>query len=324
MLNTVVAGAEQTSWRLGRDVQSSFGPSNAYLTSRSWAAYVKDDVDLSATATRFSAGLRTERIERSVNALEIADRMTGWETGVSQSLDTAGSVYARVAGSYRLPNADELACTLANGCAGIPTVNVLSPQTSVDKEIGWRQRWGQLARMSVRFVRSDLHNEIAYDATQFANVNLDPTRREALELEGLWRVAPELELGGLVGVRRTQFVSGPWAGNRIPMAPQGVASLTARWSIDSRQSLSTTVSAVASQYIAGDFANQASIPAYWTADVHYRLNYAGVQWGLTIRNLFDRSYYSYATTGYDANYNPYTAVYPDPGRSLLASARVVF
>jgi outer membrane receptor protein involved in Fe transport len=75
---------------------------------------------------------------------------------------------------------------------------------------------------------------------------------------------------------------------------------------------------VASQQIAGDFANQKRMPSYNVADARYVYQMNSSDISLVVRNLTNKNYYSYATTT-----NGYS-VYPDQGRSLMLTLRHKF
>ena len=92
--------------------------------------------------------------------------------------------------------------------------------------------------------------------------------------------------------------------------------------INLKQSIGGQWNYFSSQIIGGDYANSLQrIPNYNTLDLRYSYNYAkNIDYSLSIKNLMNTNYYSYAVTS-DATTVSY---YPDPRRSFMASARFMF
>ena len=64
------------------------------------------------------------------------------------------------------------------------------------------------------------------------------------------------------------------------------------------------------------FENSTTMPAYTVTDLFYRYQYKQWELQLSVRNLFNQEYYSYATDAYDSS-TRYTALYPDMKRNLF-------
>ena len=316
--NILVIGHDRGTW--ARDVAgfSSFGPysSQADQTSRSW--YLKDDITL-AGGTRLSAGVRTEKIDKNVDdgfaPVQLSARETAWELGVSQPLSAATTAWARLGNSYRLANVDEFSFTN-------PAV-VIRPQTSRDLETG--VRWAQGAyKLEARLYRSNLNDEIGYDPNALgslsgANINLDPTRRQGVELDGDWKLSSTLSLGARVALRRSTFREGPYGGKDVPLAPRRSLALRADWTPLAHHRVSGGVNFVGTQY--PDFANTCRIPAYTTADVRYAVQVKNMEWSIGVNNLFDRNYFAYA---FVCSAGVTSGIYPEAGRTFTAALRVSF
>jgi len=311
--NTLVLGADYADWT--RDVLGAFG-STASQTSRGW--YLKDDVTL-AGGTRFSAGLRTERIEKNnTNAIAgTAHRQHAWDLGVSYPLAARLTAYARAGRSYRLANVDEF----GYASPGI----VLAPQTSRDLELG--ARWAHDAgNVDVRVYRSLLDNEIGFDpnaAGPFgfagANVNFDPTRRQGVELDTRHALTKALSLRLNAAVRQSSFRSGVYAGKNVPLVPRRTLAVRADWTPAAGHRVSGGVNWVSSQN--PDFNNACTMPAYTIADARYAYQWQKVELSLAVGNLFDSKYF---TQAFGCNAGVTATIYPEPGRSVTASVRVQF
>ena len=243
-----------------------------------------------------------------------ADKLSAAELGFSQKLNESATVYGRWAESYRLPNVEEFTSAYDSNFNLI----ALRPQTSTDKELGLKYRWPSQAHASVRWVRSDLKNEIIYDPANWSNINLDPTRRQALEFFWSYPHSSSLSVSGSLSLRDAEFLSGAYAGKQVPMSPKQTLGVRADWRFAASQVMSWMVTAVSQQAIAGSFDNASKMPGYATLDWRYAYTLDKLELSVLVKNLFDKKYYGYATTTGD-----YT-VYPDMGRNLMLTAKYKF
>ena len=315
-VNTLVIGSDLADWK-----KTTYGFYGDVSKSHALAYYLKNDISMPSSGTRISAGLRTERVQRSseVAVASLDDTQPAWELGISQRVAANATVYARVGQSFRQPTADDLSAPLQG--------SVLLAQTSHDVEAG--ARWKQ-AGTSVdgRYYRSSLIGEIGYDPVVLnplswngvgANVNFDPTRRQGVEVEGKQSLSTSLDIRVAGALREAMFVQGSYAGKSVPLAPSKTLALGADWRPGAGHLLSGTFKWVDTQY--PTFANDCSMPAYATADVRYGYQIRNAELALTVANLADAKYYSVAQTC--TNGAP-AAIYPEAGRSVTASVRVKF
>jgi iron complex outermembrane receptor protein len=325
--NHWVMGAEKNDWQQDRYFPDSTISTHDLLKSNSLSFFIKDDLDLKRFDTRISAGYRTELNDRS--QLQIANdyllererRRSAWELGIAKNVTPDQVVFARVAKSYRFANIDELATATWDGSKTIE----LRPQTSRDKEIGWRHRAEAGQRISMRVYESVLDDEIIYDAVNFANINLDPTVRRGMDVDYSVPMSSSLSFASSVSFRDARFRSGQYAGLKVPMAAREVLSARLLWKPLPRHAWGVDTQWIAKQQVAGDFSNQNTIPGYATTDVRYTYKQGAIDLSLVVKNIFDRTYYAYATRAYTSDYSSiYNAVYPDPGRAIWVSARVHF
>ena len=177
------------------DLETSAGDETG--KQKNEAFFVHGDVSL-PTATRITAGWRKERVRKQGDTgwlvYDRKDTLHAGEFGVNQTVLPGWNVYGRLASSYRLPNVDENRAT--SGAAA------LLPQRNSDREVGVKWALGAYSG-TVRHFTQKVDHEIAYDNLQYANVNLDPTRRRGVEIEG--RKLTEDEL---VGFAFNLFIGG--------------------------------------------------------------------------------------------------------------------
>lgn len=308
----VVVGLDFNRWNYN-SVDNSGQNENATQDNR--ALYLIGDLLLPSN-TRLTAGVRQEKVnKKALDAVNLVnydrpDSLKAWDIGANQALSGGFNVYARGAQAYRLPNVDENRYLFA----------ALRPQVTRDIEMGvkWQSVAGQRAGM--RVFRQKATDEIAYDPTLFSNVNLDPTRRAGIELNGQVSLASNLTLNGSLQTVDAKFSEGPNAGKEIPLVSQTSAALRVNWQIDTRQRLGVGVQHLGKARFGNDNANDCArmIPANTLVDVRYVWKMDHVELSLAADNLTDRKSYSQA-------FNCVTgSIYPDPGRVLQASVKYSF
>lgn len=308
--NQLVIGHDYSRW-----AREAYGSTSNHK-ARGW--YLQDDVTL-ASGTRFSGGVRTERMDKDAydGSSRLADRQHAWELGISHSMSSTSRAWGRLGRSFRLANVDEFSFTN-------PSV-AIRPQTSRDAEVGWN--WKQASyQLEVRAYRNILTDEIGYDpkalgAGQYdgRNVNFDPTRRQGLEVEGRWAVNRELALNANLNLRRATFRSGGYDGNDVPLVARQTLALRAHWKPAEGHGVTGGINWVGARY--ADSANQCSMPSYTTADIRYARQWNNVELSLSVNNMFDRQYF---TLGFGCSGGQVESVYPEAGRTLTAALRVSF
>lgn len=326
MANRLTAGLDWSEWSYGNDTLSGFGNRDESGRQHNRALYVRDELGLTA-ATRLTAGLRRERVEQEQKEIltpipkaNTARSLTAGELALQQMLGGGWSAYGRLGSSFRVANIDE------NRCFFPPCAPLLEPQTSRDKEIGVQWRAGKAAFRASLFDIA-LRNELHYNAITFTNMNLQPTRRRGLELEGATPLGAELELGARYAWTDARFRDGIYggfdvSGNQVPLVPRQRAGLSLGWKIAAPTRLTFFLSHVGEQRYDNDQRNLfRRMPAYSVADI--KLSHQAGSWRLAagINNLFDKAYYSYAiVNGAFTTFN----AYPEDRRNAYVSAEFRF
>jgi iron complex outermembrane recepter protein len=329
-MNTNVRARHASNWEaihndfaVGLDTGqwSNMSTSAVLSDSQTSALYVTDDVTFTPSETRLSVGFRSEMLtkKRSSSTVKSEEKPTGWSLGLSQVLASDVTAYGRLGTSYRLPTADEFTFTVPG--------TTLQMQTSRDWEFG--ARWVQrTSKLELRWYRNDLNNELGYDpvianSNSFngvgANVNFAPTRRQGLELEASQQLSTALAVRVNLAVREAKFVEGSYAGNDVALVPRQTVALGATWQPAGGHVLDTGLNWVASQ--SPTFSNQCQMPAYTTVDMRYAYTAGNVEWALGVKNLADTRYY---TLAFGCTAGVTTSIYPEAGRSVVASARLKF
>ncbi len=277
-----------------------------HLIQNSDALYLRDDWSLTPV-DRLVAGGRVERIQKELASSD-SSNLHAFELQYIRTLYEKVESYIRTGQSYRVANIDEL-----RGAAG----NLL-PQTSMDYEAGISWNRLEASNAALRLFRSDIQNELVFDPVQFINVNLPPTQREGLELEGRYQATQSLALRGSGQWIRAVFSEGAYQGHRVPLVPQFNIQTGVEWKPQAHQTLDLSARLVGQQYVDSDFMGTLPpIPFYWTADLRYTTALTK-QWNLvaSANNLLNRQYYDYA--------NSYGAYYPSPGKNFGMLLKYVY
>ncbi|MGZ8321088.1 MAG: TonB-dependent receptor family protein [Telluria sp.] len=317
MLNELVAGVDLIRW--SRDTSSGFSAAEA--TQDSKAFYLRDEIRWSAAHNgRVSAGVRRESFDKeTVDALAfppLADRskqsQTAWEVQGSVDVAPLLNLHAKAGRSYRVPNSDENAFR--------SSVTPLKIQTSRDLEMGAAYGTDN-GKAGVRVFRHAIDDEIFYDPTIGfgVNTNLDPTRRQGVEIDAQARVGADWRVNASYQHVQAEFTDGPNNGREMVLVPKNILTARLSWAPASGHSADVGVQWVDSQRYGNDFTNScgARIPSYTTIDARYARRVGPWEFALSGLNLADKNYYSNA-------FLCRGGIYPGDGRQLRASVRYDF
>lgn len=313
MLNEFVAGVDLIRWE-----RSTTFDSNASQDSK--ALYLRDELRFGgARNARLALGARHERFDKEEDNANLGvpdgeQSENGWSLEGSVDPVAGVTVHAKAGQSYRMPNADENGYRASQG--------LLDAQTSRDLELGVTVG-SDARRVSARVFRHRLRNEIFFDPTLSggfgANTNLDPTRRQGLEVDARLDVGANLRLSGHVQHVQAEFTGGPNAGREMVLVPKNVATARLAWLPRNGHSADVGVQYVSTQRYGNDFGNTcgARIPSYTTVDARYAVRLGAWEVAANGLNLTDRQYFSQA-------FGCRSGIYPSDGRQLKLSARYDF
>ena len=320
LLNELVAGVDLTRWKRGTGNSVRFSQNTR-------AVYLRDEMHWSGAANaRLALGARHERFDKKdtvafepgnpfAGTPSAAQPLNAWS--VEGSIDPlAGvTVHAKAGRSYRIANADENSYRSSDG--------LLAPQTSRDLELGVTVG-GKARQVSARVFRHRLRDEIFFDPTLpggfgGANTNLDPTRRQGVELDAHADLGASLRLSGHVQHVNAEFTGGPNAGREMVLVPKNVVTARLAWLPANGHSADIGAQYVSTQRYGNDFGNDcgARIPAYTTLDARYAVKLGAWEVAVNGLNLADRQYFSQA-------FGCRSGIYPSDGRQVKLSARYDF
>ena len=322
LLNEFVAGVDLLQWERVSTYATAFGTSRNDAEQKSRALYLRDELRWSdAYNARLALGLRHERFDKdyadaaaSVPQESSAQSQNAWSLEGSIDPVPGLTLHAKAGKSYRLPNADENSYRSSAG--------VLDAQTSRDLELGVTVG-DQARQVSARVFRHRLRKEIFFDPTLAfgfgTNTNLDPTRRQGVELDAHVDLPASLRLSGHLQHVQAEFTDGPNAGREMVLVPKNVLTARLAWLPANGQSADIGAQYVSNQRYGSDFGNDCSarIPSYTTFDARYAIKVGAWELAVNALNLADRQYFSQA-------YGCRSGIYPSDGRQLKLSARYDF
>ncbi len=331
--NSLVVGVDWEDWDY-TSVRTN--PASATANQRNSAVYLQN-VSTLAPGTTLSLGGRLQRVEFDANdstapagsaSGEQNRNLSAYEIGARHQINGATAIFGKYGSSFRVATLDEIYSPGLGAFFLPPSVSFLEPQTSHDAEVGIEAQFGP-GRYRIAVYRSDIINEIHFDANAFSNVNLPPTERSGVELEGKWTLTKSALMFANYTYANATFRSGTLggidiSGNRIPLVPRHMANIGIDWSIRERTRLNAAANYVGSQLYDGDELNTfgTEMPAYWTADLGLFHTIDAWTFGASVRNLFDEKYYTYALA-ITFPTNTFIA-YPSPERNFLVSVQYRF
>ncbi len=314
----------------GKVTADNTGFANQHASQESSAFYLQNITKFSQDLS-LTLGSRTQRMKQTARqdayapffSPAVSGRATRTKTAYDLGLSYARDdwrVYGKTGTSFRYANLDELFGF--DPLTGLPVfAGDLKPQHGTTNEIGGSVAVGP-ATIRGSIYQLDLDDEIGYDASLFANINLPKTRRKGAELEGDWKIAESLQARLSYAYTDAEFREGVYSGNEIPLVPRNLASAQLTWNAGSAGSYSAAARHVGERRYLNDFANaQGMLSGYTTLDLQAVWNLK--PWKITAKliNALDKKYSPNA--GYDAGRND-TFYYPADPRSFFVSGRYDF
>jgi iron complex outermembrane recepter protein len=243
------------------------------------------------------------------------------EAGIEKQFIASTAAYIKWTRSARVATVDELFEIDPDNFMRV--FSPLDPQTGNGVDLGTHYRQGRYSGTANAYYMR-LKNEIHFNPTTFSNVNLDPTERYGIELNGTVDINDHVSLQGNYSYLRAKFTDGPFDGNDVPLVPKNKASLSGTWRPTAATDLIVAVNYVDSSYFDNDQSNSfgEKIPSYTTVDARLSHVYKGLRMTAEINNIFEEEYFEY---GVSSTFSPgvYNA-YPLPERTILFTASKEF
>ena len=176
----------------------------------------------------------------------------------------------------------------------------------------------------------ELDNEIAFDSSGFANLNLDATSRQGLILEASNQWSERTSTNLSFTLLDAEITDGAFNGNTLPLVPEKTFRLDGLYQINQNMRVNLEFIAVDEQVFGGDFANTlGKLDGYNVLNGNF--SYSVNRWDLAFRinNLLDEEYSEIGSQFTDFSAFPPTitifeSFFPSPERNFWISAKYAF
>ena len=250
--------------------------------------------------------------------VRIEDDITVGTFGLAIRMDQNWRVLFRADQNYRFAKVDEY---LQPVFTPTFTPEILKTQQGLSVETGieW-QSGGNNARLMI--YQLDVDDEIAYDPVNFANINLDETRRKGLITSGYWQQSNRLGYSASYTFIDAEVLSGPFAGKEIPLVARHSLLLGSDYKLTDRWQLYGELFAISDRVFAGDFSNVLGrLPGYGLVNVKAAYDYNDFTLTARINNLFNKEYSDVGQLSYDpVTFVEREAFFPSPEINFMLTA----
>jgi iron complex outermembrane receptor protein len=263
-------------------------------------------------AGQLSVGARSSDKQADIDGDDFDDKVTVLSLGYSWRQNGL-KVFVRGDQNYRFPTVEEHTNVPFGDEPGLKTQEGLSLEIGAE----WQQRD---SRYRATIYSIELDNEIAFDSSGFANLNLDETSREGLILEASKRWSDTVSFAASVTVLDAEITDGTFKGNKLPLVPEQSIRLDTSYQYSSEVLIGIEVLAVDDQVFGGDFNNQLSeLPAYEVVNTHVSYDYQDWKLSFRVNNLLDEEY-----SELGSQFGNFEAFFPSPERNFVLSAKLNF
>jgi len=255
-----------------------------------------------------------DKFESGAADYDDSHRVHMLEAGIEKQFIASTAAYIKWTRSARVATIDELFEIDPDNFTRV--FSPLDPQTGNGVDLGTHYKQGRYAATANAYYMR-LKNEIHFNPATFTNVNLDPTERYGVELNGTVDINDRVSLQGNYSYLRAKFTDGPFDGNNVPLVPKNNASLAGTWRPTMATDLIVAINYVDSSYFDNDQSNNfgKKIPSHTTVDARLSHVLKGLRMTAEVNNIFAEEYFEY---GASSTFSPgvYNA-YPLPERTIL-------
>lgn len=258
--------------------------------------------------TAYDYGSKSYVVGEGLYEIDKTYNLFSAKLGAIYKLTEATNMYASIATANQAPTGSEIEAAQDEGIA-------LDKSTSVNYEIGLKTRTENLL-LDLAIYQNDVDDEIIQIQDAFGNViydNAGKTRKRGLELNTVYRVSNELDLGGSYAYSDFKFVTfeeqvgygsrATWEtrdGNYLPYIPRNQYSLFAAYRMENGFKARVTTRGWGSYYM--DNANTQKYEGYdFVTDLMVGYEHQAHNIQLNVSNLTDEYYAMEAAK--DANGN---------------------
>jgi iron complex outermembrane receptor protein len=269
-------------------------------------AEVENDLQDSGMFALFPAGIG------------IDDDVTVGTFGLAIKADENWRVLFRADQNYRFAKVDEYLQPVFT-----PTFTPVTLKTqqglSVETGVEWVSG-SDTAKLLI--YQLDLENEIAYDPVNFANINLEDTRRTGVITSGRWQQSSRVGFSASYTFTDAEVLSGPFANREIPFVAKHSALISADYQASDEWQLFGELFAISDRVFSGDFDNiLGRLPGYAVINVKAEYSSSGFIVTGRVNNLLNKEYSDVGQLSYDpTTFVAREAFFPSPEINLMLTA----
>jgi len=182
-------------------------------------------------------------------------------------------------------------------------------------------------RATLYFINLD--NEIAFDSSDFSNLNLDETSRQGLILEASNHWSDKITTNLSFTLLDAEITDGAFSGNQLPLVPEKTLRLDGIYHFSQDTRINLEIISVGEQIFGGDFLNQLGKLDKYTV-VNANISFISNKWelGFRINNVLDEKYTESGSQFTDFSAFPvvstFESFFPAPERNFWFSAKFTF
>jgi iron complex outermembrane receptor protein len=269
-------------------------------------AEVENDLRDTGTFALFPAGL------------SIDDDVTVGTFGLAIKANDNWRVLFRADQNYRFAKVDEYLQPVFT-----PTFTPVILQTQQGLSVETGVEWASGRNTAKLLVyQLDLENEIAYDPVNFANINLEETRRKGVITSGRWQQSQRIGFSASYTFTDADVLSGPFENSEIPFVARHSALLSTDYSMTDGWQLYAELFALSDRVFSGDFANVLGrLPGYGVINVKAEYSLRDFVFTGRVNNLFNKQYSDVGQLSYDPNtFAAREAFFPSPEINFILTA----
>ena len=306
----IIQGWNETMLTLGMDaVASDYRLSSRFgdqSNDQSQGSLYAQAVIPASEVLDVTLGLRYAEVENELqdtglfaifpDGIRIEDDVTVGTFGLAIKADQNWRVLFRADQNYRFAKVDEY---LQPVFTPTFTPEILKTQQGLSVETGveW-QSGGDNARLMI--YQLDIDDEIAYDPVNFANINLEQTRRKGVITSGYWQQSNKLGYSASYTFTDAEVLRGPFAGKDIPLVARHSLLLGSDYQLTDKWQLYGELVAISDRVFAGDFNNVLGrLPGYGLVNIKTAYDYNDFRFTARINNLLNKEYSEVGQLSYD-------------------------
>lgn len=266
----------------------------------------RDEFNPSAPGGAFGSGAPESERNDTQHMLEL---------GLRHRFNEKLSLFGRLSRSVRFATIDEFFQTDPNSF--LQAFSPLKPQTAESLDLGTDYAVGD-TRWSIAIYRMNLHDEIHFNPSTFANENLDPTRRQGTTMSIEKQMTETSRITANYSYTRAVFRSGSFSGNEVPLVARDTGALSYLWTMNPKLTFAADARYIGKKRFDNDQSNTFQrIPAYTMVDIKIMGKIDTWRWQASVNNVFNKQAFDYGIRS-TSSPNIYNA-YPLPERIFSMS-----